>query len=1095
MGADTRRRALCGRVDIVAEVSRRVPVEMTGKHYRCACPRHDDVTFPLYIHPEKRSFTCFGCGFTGDVVDFVAEVDDVSAEEAMAALCESLGIDLGDLTEGGSGPAEGSPGVSTKAPPTGLDIERAARELKMTPEALLALLSGGQPSTAIDTSASQKPAADKSKKKGHPKEERERELASVTSQENLLLAWRKVKTFAEEHDVYFDSKLFELYEERLEANLFVLGERLVQMTVDGDPYRPEPFRHLRLTKPKGGHRDIAIMARIEDRIVIQAVMNVLAPQIERRFSPNSFGHRLATNFAGNDLVFQRWPELWGSYRAKLQKFLWTPAACAYMKGDISAFYDKVNRDRLYNLISDYVTDDWTLSTIKNYLDYRLLLDSGTVEPSGPLGLPQGPAYAHFLANLYLDEFDRFVEEQIAPDQDDLVDQQTQQAFAWLNEMFGTKLRKRSRPKRGRREGLGYCRYVDDFFILFGSREEAERWKVEIEQKLAGWGLELSAEKTDIYDDSDIEPVVHELKSRKYTVGKMLDNDESLSVEQREALYDVVENDFLTITADDDPGKAAENIGFVVNKLSDSPFFERNRDALLPLVIELLFSESVKHSSMGGILKKMLPQIVSSHFAAEFAEHLRNVGTPDFKRVLFLQVVQDNAFYDDLGPELQECVQEFLDWDCFFVRFAAVNCLWANGQSLPFKDVRRRYKGEDHPEIQARLLHLVRTEGDEEARAAPFLEKRTRDNNDTNYHALVASRASPLALSLVIRKTKVCEARTFVEWLFAILRCGDRDAIESLNRYLDNAEAAERIADVYRIILGRARQLYETEAVPASSILKLMDNLDHLTNQRIRDLLSSGMLVPVRELIAKKEEDDDLRERLAAYGDRAVQEHQHLQEIWGLGKDTAHEDVGFLGDVGLTYLAYRGPGGVLDLWEVVEVRRILENGRFESAYAWQEYLQRAKKKGLTDFLDCQVLRDPQDIPTAVRVHYRLGPEYRRVADLVAERKLDEHAAMAVITAAAKAHAALRGLVKGNAFAPSMTSYNVAVDVSNKVKFVGLGSAFGRPRYVSLDRKTHFEDASHWDSLFLGWLSFELVTGQCPVSETMRLANEGGKKRYL
>lgn len=1097
MQADERRRSLCAHLDIVSEIGRRVPVKITGQHHRCACPRHDDPTLPLYIHPVDRVFTCFGCGFTGDVVDFVAEVDGVSPSEAMEALCDSLGINGDELADGGPGSATASLGESARALLlAGLDLGTASRRLNVTPEEFLASLAESGSATATIVAPSPKPAAEEPKKKGRPKEERDKELAAITSQENLRLAWRKVKMFAEEHDVYFDSKLFELYEERLECSLYLLRDRLVEMAEEGEAYRPDPFRHLRLTKPKGGHRDIAIMAGVEDRIVIQAVMNVLAPKIERGFSPNSFGHRLANQFLGNDLVFQRWPELWGGYRAKLQKFLWTPDGCAYVKGDIASFYDKVDRHRLYDLVAEYVADDWTLSTIKNYLDYRLLLDNGTVEASGPLGLPQGPAYAHFLANLYLDEFDRFVEQEVAPDQDALVTMGVERFMGRLDELLGTEIRKHTPPKRGGRQALGYCRYVDDFFILFGSREEAERWKVEIEKKLAELGLELSGEKTDIYDHSDVEPVVQEMKSRKYTVGKLLDNDESLSVEEREALYEVVETDFLTMAVGEDPGKAAGNIGFVVNKLSESTFFERNREALLSLVLEVLFSESVKHSVIGAVLKRTLPQIVRTHFAAAFVEHLRYPGTPDFKRVLFLQAVQQNGFFDELGNDLQECVRGFLESDCFFVRFAAVNCLWANGQQLSYGDVRKRYKREKHPEIQGRLLHLMKLDSRDPGNAAVFLENVARDNPDTNYHALVAARGSPLALPRVLRCAKVNEDRTFVEWLYAVLRCGGREAVESLNGHLDSSAGAERVEAVYKIMLGQAYQMYETGALLAASILELMDNLERLTNQRIRDVLFSSLLVPIRERLANTEENDDLCERLAVYSDRALQENKHLSDILrGQGPGSASEDAGFLGDVGLTYRAYRRADGTLDLWELVDVQRIIENGHFKSAYDWEEFLRRAKKKGLTDFEQCQVLCDSAQRPTGVRVHYRLGPEYRRAADRVNEKRLDEFEAAAVITATARAHVALRMLAKGRVCAPAITSYNVAVDVSNKVKLIGMGSAFCRPRYVSLDRRTVFEDAMHWDSLFLGWLSFELVTGQCPLAEAKRLGDEDGKRKYL
>ena len=1083
-------------MDIATEIARYVEVRRSGEHFRCACPRHDDdPTFSIYIHPGKRVFTCFGCGFSGDVVDFLTEARRVTAEEAMQTLCNSLGLDLEQLAEALPGDGGTAPSDSSDSRLAGLDLEEAAKRFNLPLDELRAALLGTNSSTpATGTSVTVRPA-------GCPEEEpqrqeqRDSESAAITSVDNLLLAWRKVKTFAAEHDVYFDSALFSLYEERLEANLHVLRERLVRMSAEGEPWNPEPFRHLRLIKPNGGHRDLALIARIEDRIVIQAVMNVLAPPIEEGFSPNSYGHRLAAHFKENDLVFQRWPELWGSYRAKLQKFLWTPVDCAYLKGDLASFYDRVDRDRLYDLIANHAIDDWTLLTVGNYLHYQLRLDTGVVQ-SGPLGLPQGPAYAHFLANLYLDEFDRFVEEKLAADQDDLVERETRRFMEWLDLEFGTTLSQRPRAPKGRRKGRGYCRYVDDFFILFPSRAEAEQGRQEIERELAGWGLQLSADKTDIYDHENVEPVIHELKSRKYTVGKLLDHDETLTVDQREMLYDVVEHDFLTIAEGEDPGKAAENIGFVVNKLSDSTFFERNRQALLHLVIELLFSQSVKHSAIGGLLKRTLPQIVRTHYAAEFAEHLRHSGTPSFKRVLFLQAVQDNRFYDDLGPELQACVQELLRDPSFFVRFAAANCLWANGHRLPLAEVRQRYGKEKLSAVQARLLHLVQVDGENASRAATFLEKRSEDCGETAHHALIAARRMPQALARVIPQAKVDNGTALVEWLLAILLSGERRAVDALGCYLDRGDqVAQQVAETYRIIVGQVRQLCEAGEVTRAALVELMDNLKHLASPRLRDLLIERWAMPAGEFLLTAEEDAELRERLATLREEALRDGRRAPEEGADDPSSQPVDVGFLNGVGVTYRAHRGPNGVLDLWEYVDTRQVKERGRFEDAYAWEEYLQRARKSGLTDFVECSIERDPEGEPIAIRVLYRVGPEYRRLADSISEQALDEHAAAAVVNETAKAHTALHKLAPKQGFAPTITSYHVVADISHHVKFIAMGSALGRPRYVTVSRESRWEDSLHWDSLFLGWLAFELVTGHCPLTESKELAKAGNEKRFL
>jgi len=1083
MNSDRLRRTIHLQADIVREIERRVPIETSGRDFRCQCPRHQDATDPLYIDSEKRTFTCFGCGWSGDVVDFIAEHDGISAEEAIEALRLDLGLDAEEEPEGAG---------QAISPQLGGDVSGLARELNLSPDQMAALLAkhGLTPTAPPPTETREKPT------RSVPADERGSELAAICSPDNLLLAWRKVKAYARDHDVYFDSKLFELYEERLEANLHELGRELAGLAERGEPYEPGPFRHLRITKPKGGFRDIAIMSRIEDRIVVQAILNVLAPRIEKDFSPNSFGHRLAANFDKSDLIFERWPELWGKYQKKLRKFLWTPSDCAYVKGDIAAFYDKVDRGRLHDLLSDFTADDWTLGTLDKFLKFKILLDDGSVAESGPYGIPQGPAYAHFLANLYLHEFDRFVEESIAPNQDELIEEETARFFKDIEWIGGSAATPEPKAKRQSVESLGYCRYVDDFFILFRSRQEAENGKEQIRQLLEEWHLEFSPDKTTIHDSSEVEPVVEEMRSRKYTLGKLLDNDEELTVDQREALYDVVEKDFLSLAGESDLAKASDNIPFIVAKLAKSNYFQRNEQNLLNLVIELLFSESFKHSSMSGVLKRIIPHVVKSHLGSRFAEHLRDPATPDFKRVLFLQAVQENRFYEDLGSELQDAVREFLTHACFFVRFAAANCLWANGIEIAHQELRKLYKGEKNHEIKGRLLHLLKN-GGPESTFATFLETASKDSIETNYHALLAARKSRDALSKVIRRAQIGRSNPlFVEWLHAILRHGGREAMNALNKVTEDSAWTSRVAEAYRIILARAYDLHQAGHVTAMSILELIENLHRLKKQRLREILSDGLLLPLREKVLE-EEDEEVREKLIEYGDKAIRENRYIGPMLGeLPPDAAPIDVGFLSDVGLSYRAYRGNGGSqLDIWEFVEVESILKKGAFPDAYGWQDYLHEAKRKGLTDFHDCEVLKDENGKPAVVRVHYRLTSEHRRLADIVSDQPLDERRQAQIVERIQNVCVNLESIARNRLRAPTITPYNVATDVSGNVKMIGLGSAFCRPRYTSLERTSEVEDAQHSDSLFLGRLSFEMLTGKCPMKEVKKLRAVGGTERYL
>jgi hypothetical protein len=1158
MTSDAVRAALVRRVDLVQVVGAAIPLEASGRCYRGFCPRHEDATASLYVDPERREFACISCGVRGGAVDFVMEYEGVDDDEAVRRLAERLGVDRDGLAGDGSGadvaagggPAEASPVAQSSAipgSPAGLSPEHAlamAAMLGVPLEKLLAVMAATAPvasttaspaataALAATPSSPETPAASvpafvtpsrasateptepcaadatvpaastrvapgqRAPTPARPVEREGRDdVARILSEDNLFLAWQKHRAFAQAHDVYFDSQMFKLYDRHAEENLYVLRARLLHLVDGGDFYAPAPLRMMRLTKPKGGVRDIAILAQVEDGIVIQAILNVLGPRIEKSFSANSYGHRLAHDYARREHVFERWQELWGRYRKKLQRFLWSPSDHAYLKGDLTAFYDRVDRRRMRELVAGFVADDWVQGTVERYLEYDLVLDDGRVERSGPLGLPQGPAYGHFFANLYLDAFDRFVEGGLALDQEAAI---AKDMAAWNDGFFTGTIKTPPEPRKtGSPDRLGYCRYVDDFFLLFPSRAEAEAGKERIRAWLGGVGLELSEEKTTIHDATDLDPVVEEMKSRKYTLGKLLDNDETLTGSQRQALYEVVESDYLDVTGADDLAAVANNIGFVVGRLADTPYFDQNREALSNLVIELLFSESFKHSAMGGVLECTLPSIINAGLDARFAEHLRRPETPDFKRVLFLQAVQENGFYEALGPELQACVDELTRHPTFLVRFAAVTCLWANGITEAFSEVRTWVTNEKRPEIRGRLLHLLPSRCDER-KLSVLLDICARDRGaDAVHGAIVAQRATTEAAGRAIRGVQIRSGPALVEWLYALVRHGGRDALEALDRLASDGRMASLVAAVLRMIGSRAYTLALDGFLDARSVLDLHESLPHLRHEGLRDVLTRDVLLPAVSHVARLETDATTRAELTAIEARLLAADADPDDaLTASAASAVPEDLGFLDDLGVSYRAYRDPAtGTVDIYETVDAERVTRPGAFADVNAWTSLLHTARDKGFIAYEDGRVLFDGKRGAKRIRVHYRLLPGWRRLADVLRERRLTEAEVAAVTANLARVCAGLEALTGNRHRAPTLTPYSVVVDVSLNVRLINVGSAFCRPRYVSVDRRTHIEDGTATDSLFLGWLSFELLTGQCPLAELKKLSALGGLRRYL
>lgn len=82
------------KVNIVDVISEYLPVEQKGKNYFAICPFHDDHNPSMSISPEKQIYTCFVCGASGNVFNFVANYEKVSFVSAVKKVAQKVGINL-----------------------------------------------------------------------------------------------------------------------------------------------------------------------------------------------------------------------------------------------------------------------------------------------------------------------------------------------------------------------------------------------------------------------------------------------------------------------------------------------------------------------------------------------------------------------------------------------------------------------------------------------------------------------------------------------------------------------------------------------------------------------------------------------------------------------------------------------------------------------------------------------------------------------------------------------------------------------------------------------------------------------------------------
>lgn len=251
----------------------------------------------------------------------------------------------------------------------------------------------------------------------------------------LNAAWLQVK--ANKGAGGIDGETIETYEKHLERNLSNLLQKLKEKE-----YTPSPVRRRYIPKKNGKWRPLGI-PNIEDRIVQQAIVNVLQPKCE-------------------EMVFHRWSCGYRpNYGAKrvAQIILWnleTGYNHVY-DCDIKGFFDNIPHKKLMKVLTKYIADGTVLDLIWKWLKAGYMEEGKFHEVDA--GTPQGGVISPLLANLYLNELDWKLEE----------------------------------------HGIRFVRYADDF-LLFAKTEEDIRKAAEITQAtLKELGLEVAMEKTKFVD--------------------------------------------------------------------------------------------------------------------------------------------------------------------------------------------------------------------------------------------------------------------------------------------------------------------------------------------------------------------------------------------------------------------------------------------------------------------------------------------------------------------------------------------------------------------------------------------------------------------
>jgi RNA-directed DNA polymerase len=206
----------------------------------------------------------------------------------------------------------------------------------------------------------------------------------VTGRDNMEKALKRV--MANRGSPGIDQmRVYEL-PEHLDRNWDEIKEQLLSGT-----YHPSPVRRVEIPKPSGGKRPLGIPTA-QDRLIQQAIAQVLTPIFETDFSEGSYGFRPGRSAHQAVKRAQGYVE---------EGYAWV------VDMDIEKFFDNVNHDKLMARVARKVADKRCLKTIRAFLNSGVM-EQGLTSPTDT-GTPQGGPLSPLLSNIYLDDLDRELE--------------------------------------------------------------------------------------------------------------------------------------------------------------------------------------------------------------------------------------------------------------------------------------------------------------------------------------------------------------------------------------------------------------------------------------------------------------------------------------------------------------------------------------------------------------------------------------------------------------------------------------------------------------------------------------------------------------
>lgn len=442
------------------------------------------------------------------------------------------------------------------------------------------------------------------------------QVQQIVSDNNLNLAWQRVINSLQ-NEVWYDVEEVDRYERFLNLNLSLLSmklEQLVGKEIMFNDYELVNVRKFKDSDPsKDTYRPISIM-QLEDYIIAQAIMNVVSPIFDNEdvFHKNSYGNRIVKEYKSSPRNIRYWEKQWSKYSAKISKSILQYPGHQFLKIDLKQYYEKIPHDNLIKLFSDDIygveseVQIWLNSLITNFKYFGK-------ESKQTSGISQGPEFSHILANIYLNQFDH-----------------------WIDNKYGNDI-------------ITHYRYVDDIYILISDGVDSNILRSEVESYLENdLGLQLNKDKTKSgYNFSDGFEMLDDLNKVKYRIGqdiKRLVESEGEPTEEEVQHIECLIKSMIAFESDADVDEILPHLNFASRSL-----FKLGIDTTLikNTLVEQLNNWNPSTFNLKFLLK-LLIDIYSTRPSDDIVKFFKEIDS--YRKLLTLELIREINSYQGFDKD-------------------------------------------------------------------------------------------------------------------------------------------------------------------------------------------------------------------------------------------------------------------------------------------------------------------------------------------------------------------------------------------------------------------------------------------------------------